>query len=79
MKLKALKRVGRTQNLINENEVVEGTWEDIYNRLNGCFINGCMIERVKDTNNFKVYAGYGSHVSDVEITGTKEEIKKVFG
>jgi len=79
MKLIALKRVGRTESLIKENEVVEGTWRDIYKRLDSCFINGCELERVEGTNKFKVYAGYGSHVSDVEITGTKEEMKKVFG
>ena len=79
MKLKALRRVGRTQGLIKEGEVVEGTWEDIYKRLDSAFINGCELERIKGTNNFKVFAGYGSHVSDVEITGTDEEIKKVFG
>lgn len=65
-KLTALTRVGRT-GVLRKGDVFEGTWREIENKLEACFINGCEIERIKKTNKWKVYAGWGSHVADIKI------------
>ena len=73
MKLTALTRVGRTGKL-SKGKIIEGTWTEIYDALNACFINGCELGNVKGTNKWKVYAGWGSHVADIKLEGTKEEL-----
>lgn len=76
MKLTALTNVGRMGRL-PKGKIVKGTWNDIYKELDASFCNGCMLERVKGTNHWKVFAGYGSHVADIELEGTKEELAKL--
>ena len=66
-KLTALTRVGRTDKLIQKGEEFKGTWKNIYDRLNACFINGCELEQQGETIKYKIYAGYGSHVADIKL------------
>ena len=76
MKITALTNVGRLGNL-QKDKIIEGSWNDIYKALDDCFINGCEIERQGNTDHWKVFAGRGSHVADIKIEGTKEEISKI--
>ena len=66
-KLTALTRVGRTDKAMQKGEELTGTWNDIYNRLNACFLNGCILEQQEKTTHYKVNAGGGSHVADIKL------------
>ena len=66
-KLTALTRVGRTDKLIQKGEEFKGTWKNIYDILNACFINGCELEQQGETTKHKVYAGWGCHVADIKL------------
>ncbi len=72
MKLIALTEVGRA-NPLNKGEIFEGNWDEIMKRLESCFVNGCEIERKEGTNEWKVFAGWGSHVADIRIEGYDEK------
>lgn len=75
MKLMAITKVGRNAN-IKQGEIIEGDWKLLYKRLNACFINGCELEQIPNTSKWKVYAGYGSHVADIQIEGTEQEMRE---
>ncbi len=66
-KLIALTRVGRTDKLMKQGDMLLGTWQEVYDRLNACFISGCELEQQGKTTKYKVYAGWGSHVADIQL------------
>ena len=71
----ALTDVGRCNTFV-KGTIFEGTWQEIQDRLEACFINGCEIERQNKGTKWKVFAGYGSHVADIKLLGYDKKIKK---
>lgn len=71
MKLIAITSIGRGR--IQPNQIITGTPKKIYDVLNSCFINGCMLEEDNKIGIWKVFAGFGSHVGDIKLEMTDEE------